>query len=63
MPYAAPRQGVIQIIHLDGRGSPDYWAELTVGYYHEEGQWAGVCEELGTAAHAGTLDQVEAELR
>ena len=27
------------------------------------GQWAGICEELGTATHADTLEQVEAELR
>ena len=59
----APRKEVIQIIHLDSQGSPDYWAELTVKYDHEEGQWAGICEELGTATHADTLEQVEAELR
>ena len=63
MSYESPRTGVIQIIHLDGQGSPDYWAELTVKYDHEDGQWAGICEELGTATHADSLEQVEEELR
>ena len=62
MPDEANRQGAMQIIHLDDRGSPDYWVELTAEYQEELGQWAGICFELGTAAQADTLAQVQAEL-
>ena len=40
----------------------DYWGVLTVEFGEEEGQWVGVCKELGTATHADTLAEVEANL-
>ena len=53
----------VQVIHRDESGAPDYTINLTLNYCQESGQWVGVCEELGTAAFADTLEQVQAELR
>lgn len=59
----AASRGLIQFTHRDERGSMDYWGVLTVQFGREAGQWVGLCHELGTAAHADTLAQVESELR
>ena len=41
----------------------DYWGVLTVEFGEEEGQWVGICRELGTAMQADTLYEVEFALR
>ena len=53
----------IGVIHRDGQGNPDFTVGLTLDYQQEDGQWAGVCLELGTPACADTLEQTELELR
>lgn len=54
----------IAAIHRDGQGNPDFAVGLTLDYQQEEdGQWAGVCLELGTPACADTLEQTKRELR
>ena len=62
MPYQPSKTGLVQFTHRDAQGSVDYWGVLTVEFGQEDGQWVGLCHELGTATHADTLDQVEAEL-
>ena len=54
----------IAAIHRDEQGNPDFTVGLTLDYQQEEdGQWAGVCLELGTPACADTLEQTKRELR
>ena len=53
----------IGVIHRDGQGNPDFTVGLTLDYHQEDGQWVGVCRELGTPACADTLEQTELELR
>ena len=54
--------GLFRFAHADDQGLPDYWGVLSVEFNQDEGQWVGVCRELGTVAHADTLEQVEEEL-
>lgn len=49
--------------HQDAQGNPDFVLGLTLDYQQEEGQWVGVCLELGTSAFADTLEQADLELR
>lgn len=54
----------VTVTHQDAQGNPDFVLGLTLDYQQEEdGQWAGVCLELGTPACADTLEQAELELR
>lgn len=50
-------------VHNDAAGNPDFVLGLTLDYQPEDGQWVGVCVELGTAAFADTPEQVDLELR
>lgn len=52
----------VTVIHRTIQGSTDYVFHLTFEFQKEEGQWVGVCLELGTAAHSDTLKQVQEEL-
>ena len=52
----------ISFSHVDDQGVPDFWGSLSVEFMQEDDQWVGVCRELGTVAHADTLDQVQEEL-
>lgn len=63
MTYQPSKVGFAQFTHRDERGFVDYWGVLTVEFGVEEGQWVGVCRELGTATQADTLAEVEVELR
>ena len=58
----ASKQGLVQFFYRDEQGGVDYWGVLNVQFGEEEGQWVGMCQELGTATHADTLAQVELEL-
>ncbi len=62
MTYQPAKLGLVQFIHRDDEGDIDYCGVLTVEFGQEEGQWVGLCQELGSAAHTDTLAQVEAEL-
>lgn len=53
----------VQLIHSDESGASDYIINLTLHYYQEAGQWVGYCEELGTSAFSGDLQQTQAEVR
>ena len=53
----------IVVTHTDNSGIADYTIKLTFAYHEEEGQWVGICTELGTATCAETLEQTQAELR
>ena len=44
------------------RGGVDYWGVLNVQFGEEDGQWVGMCQELGTAMQADTLAEVEVAL-
>ena len=48
--------------HHDAQGNPDFVLGLTLDYQQEDGQWVGVCLELGTSTFADTLEQTELEL-
>ena len=63
MTYQPSKVGLVQFTHRDDRGAVDYWGVLTVEFGQEEGQWVGLCQELGTAAQADSLGQAEVELR
>ena len=62
MAYQASKLGLVQFTYRDTRGSTDYWGVLTVEFGEEEGQWVGLCKELGTATHADTLAEVEVDM-
>ena len=49
--------------HQDAQGNPDFVLGLTLDYQQEEGQWVGVCLELGTSTFADTQEQTELELQ
>ena len=53
----------IVVTHTDNSGITDYTIKLTFAYHEEEGQWVGLCEELGTSAFSEDLEQTKAELR
>ena len=52
----------VTVIHRASQGSADYVFHLTFEFQQEEGQWVGACLELGTAAHADSLEQAQEEL-
>ena len=52
----------VAVIHRNTQGSPDYIIVVTFEFSQEEGQWVGLCLELGTSAFAGTLEQARLEL-
>ena len=58
----ASKQGLVQFFYRDEQGGLDYWGVLNVQFGEYEGQWVGLCQELGTSTHADTLAQVEFEL-
>ena len=41
----------------------DFTIELFLDYRMDDGEWVGVCEELGVAANADTLDGAKGILR
>ena len=41
----------------------DFTVELFLDYGTEEGEWVGVCEQLGIAANADTLDETKEILK
>ena len=49
--------------HQDELGNPDFVLGLTLDYQQEDGQWVGICVELGTVAFADTPEQADLELR
>lgn len=53
----------VAVIHRNNQGSPDYVIVLTFEFSQEEGQWVGLCLELGTSTFAYTLDQTRLELQ
>ncbi len=59
---AATRETIV-VTHTDDLGIPDYTFNLTFTYLQEEGQWVGVCAELGTSAFADTPEQMQTELK
>ena len=63
MTYQPSKVGFVQFTHQDDRGFADYWGVLTVEFGEEEGQWVGICRELGTATQADTLAKAEDYLR
>ena len=54
---------VFQFVHANTEGSPDYWGMLHAEFTEDDGQWAGVCDELGTAACADTFLEAESALQ
>ena len=62
MSYQPSKRGLVPFIYRDEREGQDYGGVLTVEFGQEEGQWVGQCLELGTATHADTLEEVEAEI-
>jgi len=59
---AATRETIV-VTHTDDLGIPDYTFNLTFAYLQKEGQWVGVCAELGTSTLADTLEQMQIELK
>ena len=57
----ASKQGLVQFFYRDEQGG-DYWGVLNVQFGYEEGQWVGMCQELGTAMQADTPEEVEVAL-
>ena len=53
----------IVVTHTDNSGITDYTIKLTFAYHEEEGQWVGICTELGTATCAETLELTQMELK
>ena len=62
MAYQPSKRGLVQFIYRDQQDGKDYGGVLTVEFGQEEGQWVGQCLELGTATHADTLAEVEADM-
>lgn len=58
----ASKQGLVQFFYRDEQGGLDYWGVLNVQFGEYEGQWVGVCQELGTAMQADTPEEVEVAL-
>ena len=54
--------GIIRFTHSNNQGLADFEGTLNTEFAPEEGQWVGVCRELGTVAYADTLDEVNEEL-
>ena len=54
-------QAVHFFITEDGR--PSYFIRLTLQFYREKGQWAGMCPELNTGtSYCDTADQTREQL-
>ena len=53
----------VAVIHRNTQGSPDYIIVLTFEFSQEEGQWVGLCLELGTSAFSDSLGQARLELQ
>ena len=53
----------VTVVHRNGRGFADYVVGLTFDFLQEEGQWVGVCLELGTSTYAESLERTQEELR
>ena len=60
--HTAIRETIV-VTHADNSGITDYTIKLTFAYHEEEGQWVGVCDELGTSAFADTMEQMKTQLR
>ena len=58
----ASKQGLVQFFYRDEERGLDYWGVLNVQFGEEDGQWVGICQELGTAMQADTLDEVKVAL-
>ena len=58
----ASKQGLVQFFYRDEQGGLDYWGVLNVQFGEEDGQWVGMCQELGTAMQADTPEEVEVAL-
>ncbi|MCE2501396.1 MAG: hypothetical protein J4G13_11120 [Dehalococcoidia bacterium] len=56
-------QETMVVTHTDNSGVTDYTIKLAFAYHEEEGQWVGICIELGTATCAETLEQTQTELK
>ncbi len=63
MPDTSVMQETVVVTHTDGSGVPDYTIKLTFAYHKEEGQWVGICTELGTATCDEMLEQTKADLK
>ena len=63
MEFQPSKVGFVQFTYRDAQESVDYWGVLTVEFGEEEGQWVGICRELGTATQADTLDEAKEFLR
>ena len=50
-------------LHRGNKGVYDHVLTLTLDYVEEDGQWVGVCLELGTSTFAESLETVRQELR
>ena len=61
--FEPSKLGFMQFTYRDAQEAVDYLGILTVGFGEEEGQWVGICRELGTATQADTLAETEANLR
>ena len=62
MAYQPSKRGLVPFIYRDERDGQDYGGVLTVEFGLDEDQWVGLCHELGTAAQADTLEEVETDL-
>ena len=51
------------ILTHKSRATHDFTIELFLDYGKEEGDWVGVCEQLGIAANADTLDEAKEILK
>ncbi len=63
MTYQPTKVSFVQFTYRDAQEAVDYLGILTVEYGEEEGQWVGICRELGTATQADTLAEAEEYLR
>lgn len=52
----------ITVVHSGKDGIPDYTLSLKCEYTQEDGQWVGVCIELGTSAFSEELEDAQTEL-
>ena len=63
MEFEPSKVGFVQFTYHDAQGAVDYLGVLTVEFGEEEGQWVGICRELGTATQADSLSEAEEFLR
>ncbi|MXY22667.1 MAG: hypothetical protein F4Y49_15200 [Dehalococcoidia bacterium] len=52
----------IAVVHSSEDGILDYALSLTCEYKREDGQWVGICRELGTSAYSEELEDAETQL-